>query len=79
MATEQEKGLRKIAEKIDQEISKLYGERMAFVLTVSKFETLGAADYISNAKREDIIKAMKETAFRLENKQDIPVTEGGEH
>jgi hypothetical protein len=44
--------------------------RALFVLLV--FDEPGLAQYVSNAERQDIIKAMRETADRLEAKQDIP-------
>jgi hypothetical protein len=44
--------------------------RALFVLLV--FDEPGLAQYVSNAERRDIIKAMRETADRLEAKQDIP-------
>ena len=43
-----------------------------FALLVFEFHEPGIANYISNAKREDMIKSLRETADRLEKKQDIP-------
>jgi hypothetical protein len=40
-----------------------------FMLVV--FDDPGVAQYISNAKREDCIKAMEETAQRFRNKETI--------
>ena len=42
-----------------------------FVLLV--FDDPGLAQYVSNGNRQDIIKAMKETADRLESGEDVPL------
>jgi hypothetical protein len=39
---------------------------MGFALLVFPFDSPGTANYISNGRREDMIKAMKETVARLE-------------
>lgn len=36
------------------------------------FDESCIAQYVSNANRADMIKAMRETADRLESKEDIP-------
>ena len=36
------------------------------------FDDPGLCQYVSNARREDIVKAMRETADRLEGNQDVP-------
>jgi len=68
MATpDQEEGIRDIAEKIDESLRLLYGEKMAFFLTVGRFnDTTGVSDFVSNTNRKDTTKFMKETAERLE-------------
>jgi hypothetical protein len=43
-----------------------------FALLVFKFNKPGIGNYISNAKRESIIEALKETVRRLEQNEDIP-------
>lgn len=43
-----------------------------FALIVFDFHEPGVSNYISNASREDMIKSLRETAYRLENNQDIP-------
>ena len=35
----------------------------------------GIANYISDSERADMIKMLRETADRLENKQDFPTVE----
>lgn len=42
-----------------------------FVLLAFKNGVAGRANYISNANRADVIKAIRETADRLEAKQDL--------
>lgn len=43
-----------------------------YALIVFDFHDPGLSNYISNAKREDMIKALRETADRLEKNQDVP-------
>lgn len=43
-----------------------------FALVVFEFHEPGIGNYISNANREDMIKALRETADRLENNETIP-------
>lgn len=74
--TIQENGLQKIAVNISLELEKLYGEQMGFALLCFPFYQPGIGDYISNAQRKDMIKALREAANRLENKEIIPVTQG---
>ena len=80
MATEQEKAMREFAEAIDYGLQMMYGKKMGFFLSVFEFDDKpgapGHADYISNANREDIIVAMRETADRFEKGETIPVTKG---
>lgn len=44
-------------------------------ILVSEFNKPGMSNYISNGNREDMIKALKETADRLERGQDIKTPE----
>ncbi len=77
MPTKQEEKLRGIANALDEILEhQIYGQRMGFFLSVFEFNKEGSADYISNAEREDAIKALRETADRLEKNQVIPVTIG---
>ena len=45
-------------------------DKALFVLVV--FDDPGLAQYVSNAEREDVIKALREMADRLERRQDVP-------
>lgn len=62
--------MRQIAKKIDKELGGL-----GFALVVYEFGKPGMSNYISNGNREDMIKALYETAERLNGKQDFPTHE----
>jgi hypothetical protein len=76
--TDQESGLQAIGQGIEDALSLIYGQRMGFALLVFTFGEPegGGADYISNAVREDMIQHLRDTANRLEAREDIPRTEG---
>jgi hypothetical protein len=80
MATFQEGFLKDIADILTESLATVYGEKMGFALLVFPFNTdtskVVAADYVSNGRREDMIKAMREAADRFEAGEDIPRTEG---
>jgi hypothetical protein len=76
MTTKHEEHLQLIAGALEHFLKELYGEKIGFFLCVFKFNEAGAADYISNGQREDMIKALKETVERLEKNEVIPVTIG---
>jgi hypothetical protein len=74
---ETEKLMRQLANHINHSLNDQEGRTLewlcdkGFVLIVFEFNEPGVS-YISNAKREDMIKALRETADRLEKNQDIP-------
>lgn len=72
----QEKDLREIATKINYELESLYDKKMGFALIIFEFSDVGIGDYVSNAQRSGMIKALRECADRLEAKEDIPKTIG---
>lgn len=77
MSTKQEDQLRGIATALDEIFERqIYGKRMGFFLSVFEFSKPGAADYISNGEKKDVIEALRETADRLEKNQVIPITIG---
>jgi len=49
---------------------------MGFALLLFKHNVPGVANYVSNSNREDMIKALRETADMLEAKNDIPECKG---
>lgn len=46
--------------------------RNGFCLLVFGFDAPGIANYVSNAERATMIQALRETADRLERKEDNP-------
>jgi hypothetical protein len=50
---------------------------MGFTLLIFNFNAPGVSNYISNANRADMVKALRETADRLERREEIPA--GGGH
>lgn len=69
--TEDEQKLRLMGDLLSKQF-----EGFGFALIVFPFGDSGTSNYISNAERKDMIKALRETADRLELNEDIPVTEG---
>jgi len=60
-----------LASATQEVIKDLLGE-MGFAILVFEFNRPGISHYVSNAERADMIDALRETADRLEKKQDIP-------
>ena len=58
---------------------KTYFPNSGFVLLVFPLNKPGAANYLSNAERQSMIKALKETVERLEQHEDIPTDSGTVH
>ena len=52
-------------------ISKEIFPGLGFMLIVFEFNKPGISNYISNAERTDMVKALRETADRLAGAQDI--------
>ena len=50
-----------------------------FALIIFKFHEKGLSNYISNAERGPMIKALKEIVKRLEENEDIPAGSGDIH
>jgi hypothetical protein len=59
-----------LAKAIEAKTQDLKVEKPLFVLVLFNDPKVG--QYISNCRREDCIKAMRETASRLEKRQDVP-------
>lgn len=62
-----------------RELGKLVAEKtkgQGFCLLVFPFHEGGISNYITNANREDMIKALFETAERLMDGKDFPTPEG---
>jgi len=65
-----EKELAELFNRVARRIHHMLPTRTLFVLLA--FNEPGVAQYVSNARRVDIIKALRETADRLEGREDIP-------
>lgn len=59
--------MQQMAEKIAQMLPKDFG----FSIIVFPFNQPGVSNFISNVNRSDMIKALRETADRLEKRQDF--------
>ena len=62
-----------------RELGKLVIEKtegQGFCLLVFPFHTGGMSNYITNANREDMIRALIETAEKLMDGKDFPTPEG---
>ncbi len=57
--------------KMVDDIQKQLPKEFGFALIVFPFYNGGISNYISNAERSDMIKALRETADRIERNQDI--------
>lgn len=66
-----EQALKDLASAIQYTIEYGFG-KMGFALIVFEFGKPGISNYISNAERKDMIKALREMADKLEKHQDIP-------
>ena len=67
---ESEEIMRQLAAGI-QEVIIDHGLPKGFALLLFDFHAPGIGNYVSNATREDMIKALRETAARLEKNEDI--------
>lgn len=68
-----ESHMRELAQQIERMNGEaLGGDRKGFVLIVFGFGAPGVSNYISNAARSDVVKALRELADRLEQAEVIP-------
>lgn len=65
----------KAMQEIGKKVQAILPKDLGFAILVFPFENPGIGNYISNAKREDMIKALRESAHRLEKKQDFETPE----
>ncbi len=63
--------MRLLGADIDKRLKKKFG----FCLVVFEWGGTGPANYISNSKRSDMIRSMRETADRLEGREDYDTRE----
>lgn len=66
--------MRHLAEGIETVMSKLAGKKVGFVLLVFPFDEAGRLNYISNADRKDMKKALAELLNRWEQGNNDPLT-----
>jgi hypothetical protein len=59
--------------KVIQDVINEFFPKAGFALFLFKFHEEGHTNYISNAERESMIKALKEIVEGLEKDQDFPV------
>ena len=62
---------------INETLEETFGQQCGFALLLFDFYKTGIGNYISNADRTTMVKALRETADRIENREDIPPTIGG--
>ena len=56
-------------------VLKMLPKNFGFTLLVFPFSQPGVSNYISNANRSDMIKALRKAADMLENKEDFETPE----
>lgn len=62
-----------IAGQIEEILTRFFGpKKIGFALILFKFGQSGLGNYVSNARREDVIKSLRETADRIEKNEIIP-------
>ena len=66
-----ERVMRELGDHLNKVIDAAFGKK-GFALIIFDFNQPGVSNYVSNAKREDMVAALRETANRLEKNQDIP-------
>ena len=62
--------MQKLASSVDAILRKRVGHK-GFAILAFDFETPDTANYVSNARRKDIIIAFRAAADRLERKEDL--------
>lgn len=61
----------KAMKKMAKKVGAMLPEEFGYVILVFPFHDVGTANYISNAQRPDMIKALREAANRLDKKEDF--------
>lgn len=68
--------MRDVMAALEEVFTEVHGERMGIMLLVFEFDNPGMTNYISNATRDTMLEAMKETIKRFENGEVIPAVQG---
>lgn len=63
--------MRSIADAVDEILKEMVGPGFVLTILVYPENKPGIANYISTGQREDMIKALRETADRIEANEDI--------
>lgn len=66
-----------LASAMNETLEETFGQKCGFALLLFDFYKPGIGNYVSNADRTTMVKALRETADRIENREDIPPTIGG--
>lgn len=69
---ETEEYMRRMARGLDAILTEDFGEKTGFVILLFEFGAPGITNYISNASREDMLKAFRETLKRFEKGEIMP-------
>ena len=64
--------LGQIATALDEIVQEEFGRELGFCILLFEFGGPGIGNYAHNASRDDMIKCLRETADRLEAREDIP-------
>jgi len=73
---ETESMMRALAKAIEMLVNPTDAREYGFALVIFKFNEPGVSNYISNAVRDDMITALRETADRIEKREVIPPVVG---
>ncbi len=68
--------MQQIATALTYVLKKNLGKNIGFVLITFDFKNAGITNYISNAKQEDVVKGLRESADIIESGNYIPTTQG---
>jgi hypothetical protein len=71
-----ESTLRGIGNAIEAVLHRKLDDPMGFALIIFEFNAPGIGHYVSNARRDDMITALRELADRLEQSETIPPGHG---
>ena len=83
-AAEQAQFFKELARSIDEILIEEFEKRIDFALLLFEFESTEsdkahvdkAANYVSNGRRKDMIKFLRESAERLENNENLGIPIG---
>nr|WP_321357201.1 hypothetical protein [uncultured Draconibacterium sp.] len=65
----------KAMQQMGERVKALLPSDFGYAILVFPFNNPGVSNYISNARREDMVKMLRETADRLDNREDFKTPE----